>query len=146
MSNERLGGQMTELCGFIVDNQQYAVGVEDIQEIVRKQKTTDVPQSPGYINGLINLRGQIVTALNLRKLFGIEFNNESEHMNIIVEGKDALYSLVVDKVMDVFLADDRFYESTPTTLDEGIKKYVKGVYKLEKSLVMHLDIERILME
>ncbi len=146
MSKEKGNGKLCELCGFIVNNQQYAISVEDIQEIVRKQNTTSVPQSPAYINGLINLRGQIVTALSLRKLFGMEYDAASPHMNIIVTGRDALYSLVVDKVLDVFLADERYFESTPSTLDEAIKKFVKGVYKLEASLVMHVDINKVLME
>jgi len=135
-----------ELCGFIIDDQQYAISVKDVQEVVRKQNSTTIPKAPPYVYGLINLRGQIITAISLRRLFGLSFDATKPHMNIIVRKGDALYSLVVDRIMDVINVDPKDFEETPGTLDANVRSYVKGVYKLQNSLLMHIDISEVLAQ
>ncbi|MDC1175576.1 chemotaxis protein CheW [Bacteriovoracaceae bacterium] len=133
-----------QLCGFKIGKGHYAVEVLDVQEVVKPQNVTPVPLGPDYIDGLINLRGQIVTAINIRKLFGLEENNSEDYMNIIVSSGENLYSLVVDEIMDVMDIENSRFEDTPDTIDEKISSFISGVYKLEDKLITLLSLEKIL--
>lgn len=140
-----LSGDASQLCGFKIMEGQYAIPVLEVQEVVKPQKVTPVPLGPDYIDGLINLRGQIVTAINLRNLFGLPpRENSDEYMNIIVRWGDSLYALVVDEIMDVMDVENTSFEDTPDTIDEKLKKYIRGVFKLENDLLTLLSLERIL--
>jgi len=135
----------SQLCGFKIGGESYAISVLDVQELIRPQRVTQVPLAPDYIRGLINLRGQIVTGIGLRTLFGLEkTKEEDDYMNIIVRSGDSLYSLIVDEILDVIHVDEDSFEQAPETLDSKISKYIKGVYKLEKKLLILLDLEKIL--
>jgi purine-binding chemotaxis protein CheW len=133
-----------QLCGFKIGNGHYAVSVLEVQEVIKPQLLTPVPLAPDYVKGLINLRGQIVTAISLRTLFGLDEIDREDYMNIIVRSGDSLYSLVVDEIMDVIDVEKETYEPTPETLEEKIKKFIGGVYKLEKKLLILLDLEKVL--
>lgn len=134
----------TQLCGFKLGDGYYAVPVLEVQEVVKPQRITKVPLAPGYVNGLLNLRGQIVTSLNLRKLFGIEGEEPDDHMNVIVREGDSLFSLVVDEILDVIELDEKTFEAPPETLSKSIKKYVNGVHKLDDKLLVCLNLKSIL--
>lgn len=140
-----LSGDTSQLCGFKIMEGQYAIPVLEVQEVVKPQKVTPVPLGPEYVDGLINLRGQIVTAINLRVLFGLpRRENNDEYMNIIVRWGDSLYSLVVDEIMDVMDIENTSFEDTPDTIDDKLKKYIRGVFKLEDNLLTLLSLEKIL--
>lgn len=140
-----LKGDTSQLCGFKIMDGQYAIPVLEVQEVVKPQKVTPVPLGPSYVDGLINLRGQIVTAINLRNLFGLPTSEDSEeYMNIIVRWEDSLYALVVDEIMDVMDIENSTFEETPDTIEEGLKKYIRGVFKMEENLLTLLSLERIL--
>ncbi len=140
-----LSGEASQLCGFKIMDGQYAIPVLEVQEVVKPQKVTPVPLGPEYVDGLINLRGQIVTAINLRVLFGLpRLENPDEYMNIIVRWGDSLYALVVDEIMDVMDIQNSSFEDTPDTIEEGLKKYIRGVFKLENNLLTLLSLEKIL--
>ncbi len=134
------------LCGFKVGAGFYAISVLDIQEVIKPQLVTKVPSAPAHIQGLLNLRGQIVTAISLKSLFGLDNSNEAsgDYMNIIVRSGNSLCSLVVDKVMDVIDVDEKTFEATPDTIDEKVRALISGVYKLDTSLLMLLDLEKTL--
>ncbi len=141
-----LSGDTSQLCGFKIMDGQYAIPVLEVQEVVKPQKVTPVPLGPDYVDGLINLRGQIVTAINLRVMFGLPRNSEQEddYMNIIVRWGDGLYALVVDEIMDVMDVENTTFEDTPDMIDEKIKKYIRGVFKLEDNLLTLLSLEKLL--
>lgn len=140
-----LSGDTSQLCGFKIMEGQYAIPVLEVQEVVKPQKVTAVPLGPEYVDGLINLRGQIVTAINLRVLFGLPRKEDNdEYMNIIVRWGDSLYSLVVDEIMDVMDIENTSFEDTPDTIDDKLKKYIRGVFKLEDNLLTLLSLEKIL--
>lgn len=147
MSDENLVNQRNgQLCGFKVGAGFYAISVLDVQEVIKPQLVTKVPSAPVYIQGLINLRGQIVTAISLKSLFGLENANEvtEDYMNIIVRSGESLYALVVDKIMDVIDVDEKTFESTPDTIDEKVRVLISGVYKLDTNLLMLLDLNKTL--
>jgi len=133
-----------QLCGFKIGNGHYAVPVLDVQEVIRPQKLTPIPLAPDYIDGLINLRGQIVTAINMRKLFKLEDTHNETYMNIIVRSDDNLYSLVVDEILDVMEVPTKSFENTPDTLDLHIRGFISGVFKLKKQLLVLLNLEKII--
>lgn len=133
-----------QLCGFKIGGGYYVIPVLEVQEVVKPQRLTRVPLSPDYIDGLINLRGQVVTSVNLRKLFHISGEAPVDYMNIIVKNDESLYSLVVDEILDVIDVDSTVFEDTPDTLDERIKVFIKGVYKLEGKLLILLNLEKLL--
>ena len=140
-----LSGDASQLCGFKIMDGQYAIPVLEVQEVVKPQKVTNVPLGPEYVDGLINLRGQIVTAINLRVLFGLpRKENREEYMNIIVRWGDSLYALVVDEIMDVMDVENSSFEDTPDTIDDRLKSYIRGVFKLEDNLLTLLSLEKIL--
>jgi purine-binding chemotaxis protein CheW len=147
MSNEnQVSNRNGQLCGFKVGAGFYAISVLDVQEVIKPQLVTKVPSAPVYIQGLINLRGQIVTAISLKSLFGLENSNEKteDYMNIIVRAGESLYSLVVDEILDVIDVDEKTFEATPDTIDEKVRLLISGVYKLDTNLLMLLDLDKTL--
>jgi purine-binding chemotaxis protein CheW len=143
MENETTNS-VRQYCGFKVGGDHFAIPVLDVQEVIKYQSVTPIPLSQEYVKGLINLRGQIVTLISLRKLFGYEENNSTSYMNIIVRGKDGLYSLVVDEVTDIIDVSSEEIESPPETLSPQLKDYVENVYKFEKGLLVLLQTQSML--
>ncbi|MAZ48229.1 MAG: hypothetical protein CME65_06680 [Halobacteriovoraceae bacterium] len=136
--------QANQYCGFKIAGEEYAIPVMEVQEVIKPLQVTAVPMAQEEIRGLINLRGQIVTCISLRKLFQQEENLEHEYMNIIIRGKDGLYSLVVDEVTDIIDVDDVAVEKVPETINPRIKRFVDKIYKRKKGLVILLKIEELL--
>jgi len=141
---ESIDARDNQLCGFRIEDGYYAISVLDVQEVIKPQRVTTVPLAPSYVRGLINLRGQIVTSISLKILFGMEDHAADEHMNIIVRSADSLYALVVDEILDVIDVERDKFEGTPDTLDPAIRRYIKGVYKLDKRLQILLDLDKII--
>ena len=130
--------QANQYCGFKIAGEEYAIPVMEVQEVIKPLQVTAVPMAQEEI------RGQIVTCISLRKLFQQEENLEHEYMNIIIRGKDGLYSLVVDEVTDIIDVDDVAVEKVPDTVNPRIKRFVDKIYKREKGLVILLKIEELL--
>jgi purine-binding chemotaxis protein CheW len=148
VNSETEGGkslhELKQLCGFKINNDYYAISVLEVQEVIRPLNITKVPLSVESVKGLINLRGQIVTSISLKKLFNIEDDERDEYMNIIVRSGDSLYALIVDEISDVLNIDETTFEPAPDTLDGSIRNYIRGVYKLDGKLLIHLDLEKII--
>jgi len=104
---------------------------------------TPVPQAPDVIEGLINLRGQIVTAIDMRRRLRLpQRSGEHAPMNIVVRTVDGAVSLLVDEIGDVLDMDSATYERPPDNLDPAAKNLIRGVYKLKDQLLLVLDEER----
>jgi purine-binding chemotaxis protein CheW len=136
--------EINQLCGFKIGNGFYAVHFLEVQEVIKPHILTQVPSAPTYIRGLINLRGQIVTAISIRTLFGLKDDRKEDYMNIIVRSGESLYSLIVDEILDVIDVEDSTFEKTPDTLEDKIRRFISGVYKLDHQLLILLDLEKIL--
>lgn len=132
-----------QFCTFFLKGQFFGVPVEQVQEVIRYQDMTRVPLVPQVIRGLINLRGQIVMALDLRRRFGMEERPDSElPMNVVVRTDDGAVSFLVDEIGDVLEADEDTFEPPPETLKGQARELVRGVYKLQDRLMLVLDTER----
>lgn len=135
--------KIEQYCGFVIGNGYYAVPVLAVQEVVKPQVVTPIPLSQDYIRGLINLRGQIVTSLSLRKLFDLDDPLDRDHMNIIIKSKDSLNAFVVDEILDVIDVDPNDTVSPPETISPQIRKYLHAVYKTEQHLILLIDLDKI---
>ncbi len=135
--------QIIQYCGFKIGEGHYAVPVLSVQEVLKPQIITPIPRAQEYIRGLINLRGQIVTSISVRKLFELEEDLAAPHMNIIVKSTDSLISLVVDEILDVIDVEKSLMTAPPETLSRQIRKYLSSVYKAEDNLTLLIDLEKI---
>lgn len=132
-------------CTFNLDGLFFGVEVLEVQEVIRFQRMTKVPLAPPVVSGLINLRGQVVTAIDLRRRLGMpERPAGMEPMNVVVRTEDGPVSLLVDDIGDVLEVDDAAFEPPPETVQGVARELVSGVYKLEGRLLLVLDVEKAL--
>lgn len=133
-----------QYCGFKIGSEEYAIPVMEVQEVIKPLSVTNVPLSQKNVRGLINLRGQIVTCVSVRKQFAQEDDLTKPYMNIIVKGDDGLYSLIVDEVTDIIEVNPKKLEPAPETLREELRKYTTSIYKRESDLVVLLDVSKLI--
>jgi purine-binding chemotaxis protein CheW len=132
-----------QFCTFFLEDQFFGVPVQQVQEVIRYQEMTRVPLVPAVIRGLINLRGQIVMALDLRRRFGMPDRPDSQFpMNVVVRTEDGAVSFLVDEIGDVLEVEEQTFERPPETLQGPAQTLVRGVYKLQERLMLVLDTER----
>ena len=132
-----------QFCTFIVDDLFFGVDVLRVQEVIKYQDMTQVPLAPNVIQGLINLRGQIVTAIDLRQRLGLpERTDDQEPMNVVIRTDEGTVSLLVDEIGDVLELFEDTLEPPPPTIKGVAKELVMGVHKLDSQLLLVLDIDR----
>src|SRR5579863_6394267 len=130
---------------FTVAGLLFGIAVEKVQEVIRYQEMTRVPLAPPLVRGLINLRGQIVTALDLRRRLGLgEAPPDHRPMNVVVRDEGGGVSLLVDEIGDVVEVEDASFEPPPQTLAAGVRGLIRGVHKLDTQLLHVLDTDRVL--
>jgi purine-binding chemotaxis protein CheW len=130
-------------CTFFLDRHFFGVPVQQVQEVIRYQEMTRVPLVPQVVRGLINLRGQIVTAIDLRRRLGMsERKADQLPMNVVVRTDDGALSLLVDEIGDVVEVEENTFEPPPETLRGSVRSMVLGVHKLNDRLMHVLDIEK----
>ena len=130
---------------FYVDDLFFGIEVLKVQEVLRYQEMTRVPLAPNVIEGLINLRGQIVTAVDMRRRLNLKSRPEGKTpMNMVVRSEDGAVSLLVDEIGDVVEVRRDCYEPPPETMPRQQREMIEGVYKLEGRLLLALDTERVL--
>ena len=129
---------------FHVAGQILGIPVDQVQEILPPQRVTNVPLASPCIAGLINLRGQIVTSLDIRVRLGLEPRSaQAGFMNIIAGNSDDLYAIVVDSVGDVISVESMRFSPPPATLDPVWQQCCSGVYQLQQGLLISLDIKSL---
>jgi purine-binding chemotaxis protein CheW len=132
-----------QFCTFFLRNQFFGIPVQQVQEVIRYQEMTRVPLVPPVIRGLINLRGQIVMAIDLRRRMGMEDRPDSElPMNVVVRTQDGAVSFLVDEIGDVLEADEENFEAPPETLQGQGRDLLRSVHKMQDRLMLVLDTER----
>ncbi|MBY0280433.1 chemotaxis protein CheW [Candidatus Binatia bacterium] len=137
--------QAQQLATFYLDGFFFGIEVEKVQEVIRYQEMTRVPLASSVVQGLINLRGQIVTAIDLRERLELKPRPEGElPMNVVVRSDDGAVSLLVDEIGDVLEIADETFEQPPETVSGTTRELVRGVYQLRDKLLLVLDTERTL--
>ncbi len=132
-----------QYCTFFLDGHYFGLDVLKVQEIIRYQEMTRVPLAPPVVRGLINLRGQIVTALDLRRRLGLSDRPADQlPLNVVVQTNDGAISLLVDEIGDVLEVSEKSFERPPDTLAKPARELIRGAYKLPDRLLLILDTER----
>jgi purine-binding chemotaxis protein CheW len=130
---------------FEVAGAYFGIDVLQVQEVLRYQDMTSVPLAPAVIEGLINLRGQIVTALDMRRRLGLPPRADGQiAMNVVVRTEEGAVSLLVDEIGDVVEVDSASFERPPDNLDPAIRDLVRGIHKLKDRLLLVIDIGQTL--
>jgi len=117
-----------------------------VHDVIKLQNMTRVPLSPPWVAGVLNLRGRIVTAIDLRERLGMAPRREGEKapMSVVVDLKGESYSLIIDSVGEVLSLPDSLYEKNPVTLDQRWREVSDGIYRLTDELLVVLDVRRVL--
>ncbi len=131
-----------QLCTFYLNGLYLGVDVTRVQEVIRYQDMTRVPLAAPEVRGLINLRGQIVTAIDLRTRMGFAPLADAQPMNVVVRGLWGNVSLLVDQIGDVVEVNEQTFERLPETVAAASRELFLGVYKLNRQLLLVLDAER----
>ncbi|MBL4902483.1 chemotaxis protein CheW [Desulfocapsa sp. AH-315-G09] len=136
---------LVELSTFLVGDALCGMDILKIQEINKLIDMTSVPQAPSYVLGILNLRGQIITSIDLSKKLGLgETNLSNDPRNIIVNSKGEHIGLLVKKISDVVQADTSKFEPPPSNMGGIQGEFFTGVYKTKDKLIGILDVEKVL--
>ena len=137
--------KLNQFCTFYLDRSLFGVEVHKVQEVLRDQDMTHVPLAPDVVRGLINLRGQIVTAIDLRaRLQRGQRKGEGRSMNVVLRTEEGAVSLLVDEIGDVVEVDAAALERPPENISARSRNLLRGVIQRERDLLLVLDIEQTL--
>lgn len=134
-----------EYVTMVIAHQLFGIPVLQVQDVLGPQRITKIPLAPREVAGSLNLRGRIVTAINVRGRLDLPPRPEDlREMSIVVEHQNELYSLIVDQVGEVLSLDANEYERSPATMNARWREVSQGIYRLEEGLLVILDIPRLL--
>jgi purine-binding chemotaxis protein CheW len=134
-----------QYCTFFLDGHYFGIDVLKVQEVIRHQEMTRVPLAPPVVCGLINLRGQIVVAVDLRRRLGLTDRPVSQlPVNVVVSTDDGAISLLVDEIGDVLTVSEAEFERPPETLRGKTREMIRGAYKLERRLLLELAMDELM--
>ncbi len=168
-STSSTAGRTQQLCTFRLADLYFGVPANTVQEMIRTSSHTRVPLVSPVIHGLVNLRGEIVTTIDLRHRLGFPPADRQQHIhdddtdgddssvssdssdsgpivatNVVIRTGDTAVSLVVDAIGDVITVDNASFEAVPTTLNEQCRSVVDGIYQLDDELLLTIDLDRLL--
>lgn len=139
------GENATDYVTFSIAGQLFGIPVLQVQDVLAGGEITRIPLAPQEIAGALNLRGRIVTAVDVRLRLGLKpGGGEGDSMSIVVDHGGELYSLIVDEVGEVLSLDPKTYGRNPPTLDPVFREFSSGIYRLKDRLLVVLDVVRLL--
>ncbi len=141
------GKDLEDFVTFFVADQMFGIPVLKVQDILTPDSIASIPLAPPEVKGSINLRGRIVTVIDVRVRLGLTGHDLAKgagNMGVTVEHENDLYTLLVDRIGDVVGLSNDTYEKNPATLDPQWREFSVGVYRLEKQLMVVLDIDQML--
>jgi len=137
--------ELLQLVTFGIGEEEFGIDILKVQEIIRTMAITKVPNSPPYVEGVINLRGKVIPVIDLRGLFNMESRSHDNHTRIIViELHGMIIGFVVDEVSEVLRIQSNTVESPPPVVAGIESEYIKGVGKLDDRLLILLDLEKLI--
>ncbi len=140
--NQPVGGK--EFLSFFVGGQLFGIPVLQVQDVISSEPVAPIPLSPQEILGSINLRGRIVTVVDLHFVLSLERpDTVGDQHNVVVECGDEAYSLQVDDVGEVLMLNDADFEACPSTLDKEWRRVSSGLYRIKEGLLIVLDVPMI---
>jgi len=135
-----------QLVIFKIGNEEFGVPINQVREIVRLIQITPIPRAPSFIEGVVNLRGQVLAVIDLAKKLNLKSNPRSEKTRIIVvEVDNNTVGMIVDEVTEVLKLPSENVKETPEVIATQIKQeYLKGIGKLEDRLLILIDLAKVL--
>jgi len=134
-----------EFVTVMVDGQMFGIPVLSVQDVLGPQKITRIPLAPPEVAGSLNLRGRIVTAVDVRLRLGLRNQDgDNKGMSVVVDLGGELYSLLVDQVGEVLSLPAAKFERNPPTLDPMWREFSAGIYRLDDKLLVVLDVAKLL--
>lgn len=133
---------MTQLVTFTLDRYVFGVEVSSVQEVLRGQDRTRVPLAPATLAGLINLRGQVLPAVELRAVFGLPAREDDDAMMVLIRVDGEPVAFLVDSIGSVVTVSPDQFEPPPDTLSGATRELIRGAYKLDGQLLLSLDVGR----
>jgi purine-binding chemotaxis protein CheW len=145
MADDTKAAEELQLVVFSVGREEFAVEVTQVREIMRMEEITRMPKSPQFVEGIINLRGQIIAVVELAKRLNLEAGErDSDTRIIVVEAEDIKVGMIVDSVSEVLRASAEAVEPSPTLAMDISAAYLQGVVKQDNRLIILLDLTKVL--
>ena len=145
MSTDNTQQNVTEYVTAMIGGQLFGQPIVRVQDVFIPERLTRVPLAPPEIAGVLNLRGRIVTLIDLRRRFGLGQRESGQvTMAISVEFRAESYSLLIDSVGEVLKLEDAAREPNPINLDERLARVSAGIYRLDGQLLIVVDVDRVL--
>jgi purine-binding chemotaxis protein CheW len=145
MNTENAQQNLTEYVTAMIGGQLFGLPIVRVQDVFIPERLTRVPLAPPEIAGVLNLRGRIVTLIDLRRRFGLgQREDGNSSMAIGVESRAESYGLLIDSVGEVLKLDDAAREPNPVNLDQRLARVSAGIYRLDGQLLIVVDVDRVL--
>ena len=130
---------------FSLVGEEFGVSIHDVREIISNTQITPVPQAPGFVEGVINLRGQIIPVVDLRKRFGLNANEDKENSSVVIIEVDAnILGLIVDSVSEVLNIPSDTIKPAPSLVANGIgAEYIKGIGQYNEKMIILIDLFKV---
>ena len=145
MADESKVTEEIQLVVFSLGREEFAVEVTQVREIMRMEEITRMPKSPHFVEGIINLRGQIIAVVELARRLNLEAGEKSGDTRIIVvEAEDIKVGMIVDSVSEVLRISEDAVEASPTLATDISATYLQGVVKQDNRLIIMLDLTKVL--
>ena len=145
--NTTAGDEVLQFVTFTLNDEEYAVDILSVQEINRITEITKVPNSPDYVEGVINLRGKVIPVINLRSKFGFEARATDDNSRIIImEIQGIINGVIVDSVSEVLRIPASAIEAAPSVASDTISQFIKGLAKLDNRLIILVEINNLVEE
>lgn len=138
-------GELIQLVSFNLDQEEYGVDVLKVREIIRMPIVTRVPNTPHYVEGVINLRGKVIPIISMRKKFGLmEIENDKQTRIMVMDVEGELMGFIVDSVSEVIRISDSEIQPSPAVVASGIdQECIAGVINQAERLLVLLDLEKM---
>jgi purine-binding chemotaxis protein CheW len=145
MNTENSQQNLTEYVTAMIGGQLFGLPIVRVQDVFIPERLTRVPLAPPEIAGVLNLRGRIVTLIDLRRRFGLgKAEDGDSSMAIGVESRAESYGLLIDSVGEVLKLDDAAREPNPINMDQRLARVSAGIYRLDGQLLIVVDVDRVL--
>ncbi len=134
-----------QLISFAMSDEDYGVNIQTVKEVIRNRDINRLPKAPAFVKGVINLRGDVIPIIDLRKRFGmeqVEYNEMTRVIVVEVEGRSI--GMVVDSVSHVIRLEEGQIEPPPPCVGKVSEEYIKGIGKVEEKLIVLLKIDHVL--
>lgn len=144
---DRVNDPMIQLVTFKLEEETYGVNVMQVQEVLRVTEIAPVPGAPYFVLGIINLRGNVVTVIDTRSRFGLSTTDLTDNSRIvIIEGEGQVVGILVDSVAEVVELRESQIDTAPNVGNEETARYIQGVFTREGSLLIVVDINKLLTD